>query len=116
MTASDADPRALGMTSLGRQRGRLATAEFASPGHPDKIADQIADSIVDAMLEQDPDGRCGCEVLVNASLVVVSGEFKTSAQIDPMAIVKDTLRSLGYDDPELGFSADEPARLPPSYS
>lgn len=90
-----------------KSRVKLVSAEVAAPGHPDKIADQIADAIVDAMVEQHPQGRCGCEVLVNAQFVVVSGEFKTHAQLDVPKLVKDTVRSIGYTDSRLGFTADQ---------
>lgn len=63
--------------------------------------------MVDAVIEQDPYGRCGCEVLVNAQFVVVSGEFKTHAQFDIPRLVKQTLRDIGYTDARLGFSADQ---------
>jgi S-adenosylmethionine synthetase len=91
------------MSAAARQS---ASAEVAAPGHPDKIADQVADAVVDDVLAQDPRGRCGCEVLVNAHMVVVSGEFKTKAEINVPSIVKRTIRELGYTDPALGFSDD----------
>jgi S-adenosylmethionine synthetase len=84
------------------------SAEAATRGHPDKIADQIADSLVDAMLEQDLMGRCGVEVLVNANVVVVSGEFKTHAKFNVREIVQRTLEEIGYRSPDLGFTSDCP--------
>ena len=31
----------------------IRTAEFVSPGHPDKMCDRISDTILDLCLEQD---------------------------------------------------------------
>lgn len=88
-------------------RKRLVSAECVLPGHPDKIADQIADALVDEMLSRDEYGRCGCEILVNSQIVVISGEFKTSANVDAVRVARDTIRDIGYTDAErLGFSAD----------
>src|SRR6185503_19307642 len=84
----------------------LKSAEAATRGHPDKIADQIADAIVDAVIAQDPLGRCGVEVMVNAQFVVVSGEFKTSAKFDVHEILRREIVAIGYSRPELGFTSD----------
>lgn len=54
------------------------TAEFCSPGHPDKICDFIADSILDAYLEGDPKSRVAIEVMGGHNLVTINGEV-TSA-------------------------------------
>lgn len=81
----------------------LFTSESVSAGHPDKIADQISDSILDACLEQDPFSRVACETLVSSGLVVLAGEITTHAQIDYRTIVRDTVRSIGYDNAEIGF-------------
>lgn len=82
---------------------RFHTSESTTSGHPDKICDQIADAIVDEMIKQDIYGRCGCEVLVNANLVVVSGEFKTHALIDVPNVVRTVLHEIGYTNPSYGF-------------
>ena len=39
----------------------IRTAEFVSPGHPDKICDQISDKILDICLEQDSESRVAIE-------------------------------------------------------
>ena len=96
----------------GGGRVRLVSAECVLPGHADKIADQIADALVDEMLSQDEYGRCGCEILVNSQLVVISGEFKTSANLDAVRVARNTIGGIGYTDAErLGFGADECAYL-----
>jgi len=39
----------------------IRTAEFVSPGHPDKLCDRISDKILDTCLEQDPESRVAIE-------------------------------------------------------
>src|SRR5271167_1886635 len=86
---------------------RLFTSESVAAGHPDKVADQISDSILDAILAQDPMGRVACETLVATGMAVVAGEITTTAKVEYADIVRNTVRSIGYVDPGLGFSADE---------
>jgi S-adenosylmethionine synthetase len=81
----------------------LFTSESVTMGHPDKVADHISDAILDAMLAQDPKSRVACETLVKADMVVVAGEITTKAHVDIPTIVRDTIKEIGYDDPELGF-------------
>jgi S-adenosylmethionine synthetase len=85
---------------------QLFTSESVSMGHPDKVADQISDAVLDAILEQDPSGRVACETLVTTGLAVVSGEVTTKAQIDVPAIVRRTIREIGYTDAAMRFDAD----------
>jgi S-adenosylmethionine synthetase len=73
----------------------LFSSESVSEGHPDKVADQISDSILDAILAQDPRGRVACETLVSTGLAVVSGEITTTAHINYMEIVRDTIKRIG---------------------
>lgn len=82
------------------------TAESVANGHPDKVADQIADAILDAVLEQDPDARAAIEVTTSTGDVSIFGELSTKAYVNIRKIAVDTVRSIGYDRPELGFSAD----------
>lgn len=84
----------------------LFTSESVSEGHPDKVADQISDAILDAILSQDPHARVACETLVTTNLCVLAGEITTRAVIDYGSIARDTIRRIGYDDPALGFDAD----------
>src|SRR5690348_2357184 len=89
----------------------LFTSESVTEGHPDKVADQISDGVLDAVLRDDPYGRVACETLVNTGLVVVSGEISTKIYVDIQAIVRETIRRIGYVDADLGFSADSCAVL-----
>jgi S-adenosylmethionine synthetase len=92
-------------------RQYLFTSESVTEGHPDKIADQISDGVLDAVMRGDPSGRVACETLVNTGLVVVSGEISTTAGFDVQEIARETIRQIGYVDPDLGFSADSCAVL-----
>jgi S-adenosylmethionine synthetase len=84
----------------------LFTSESVSEGHPDKIADQVSDAVLDAILAQDPKGRVACETLVTTGVAVVAGEVTTSARIDVPAIVRKTIKDIGYDDGQKGFDAN----------
>jgi len=80
-------------------------------GHPDKVADHISDAILDAMLAQDPKSRVACETLVKTGMVLVAGEITTTAVVDIPAVVRSTIKKIGYDRPELGFDYDNCAVL-----
>jgi S-adenosylmethionine synthetase len=82
------------------------TSESVSEGHPDKVADQISDAIVDAILAQDKHSRIAAETLVSTGLVVLAGEITTSANVNYAKVARDTIRRIGYDDPNLRFDAD----------
>ena len=84
----------------------LFTSESVSEGHPDKVADQISDAVLDAILEQDPTGRVAAETLVSTGLVVMAGEITTKAHVDFARVARETVRSIGYNDPALRFDAD----------
>ena len=84
----------------------IFTSESVSEGHPDKVSDQVSDAILDACLAQDPNSRVACETLTTTNLVVVAGELTTNATVDYEAIVRDTLRGIGYNDPDMLFDAD----------
>ena len=84
----------------------LFTSESVSEGHPDKVADQISDAVLDAILEQDPTGRVAAETLVSTGLVVLAGEITTAVKHDYGRIARETIRRIGYNDPELRFDAD----------
>jgi S-adenosylmethionine synthetase len=85
----------------------LFTSESVSEGHPDKVADQISDAILDAYLTLDPDARVACETFCTTDCVMVAGEITSTATgIDVERIIRDTIRRIGYDRPELGFDAD----------
>ena len=79
------------------------TSESVTEGHPDKICDQISDAVLDAVLADDPDGACCCEVYTTTGLVVVGGEITTSTYVDIQKIVRDTLKDIGYVNADYGI-------------
>jgi len=79
------------------------TSESVSEGHPDKVADQISDAVLDAILEQDPTARVAAETLAATNLVVLAGEITTTAKVDYVKIVRDTLKTIGYDNEDYGI-------------
>ncbi|MBP6219206.1 MAG: methionine adenosyltransferase [Oligoflexales bacterium] len=81
----------------------LFTSESVSAGHPDKIADQISDRILDAILEKDRDARVACETLVKTGLVVIAGEVTTNSRLDYAELARETIKDIGYTDPDIGF-------------
>ncbi len=85
---------------------KLFTSESVTEGHPDKICDNISDAVLDAILEQDPMGRVACETTTTTGMVNVMGEITTTANIDITAIVRKTIREIGYTSSEYGFDAD----------
>jgi len=81
----------------------IFTSESVSEGHPDKIADQISDAMLDALLEQDPASRVACETMVKTGMVILAGEVTTSAWVDTEELVRNVVKNIGYDKPEIGF-------------
>lgn len=84
----------------------LFTSESVTEGHPDKLCDCVADAILDALLERDKNTRCACEVTAVPGELHIMGEVTTNAQVDYVAIARDTVREIGYDKDEYGFNAD----------
>lgn len=86
-------------------QGRRFSSEAVSAGHPDKVADQISDALLDHYLAFDPHARVALETLVTKNNVVVAGEVLSSAQIDLEAVVRATIRAIGYNNLGHGFDA-----------
>jgi S-adenosylmethionine synthetase len=91
------------MTSIVQDEHYLFTSESVTEGHPDKMCDQISDSILDAIVREDPDARVACETATTTGLVIVLGEISTSTYVDFQAVVRDTVRDIGYTRAEYGF-------------
>ena len=79
------------------------TSESVTEGHPDKMCDQISDAVLDAILKDDPMGRVACETACTTGLVVVIGEITTTTYVDIPAIVRETIRDIGYNSQHYGF-------------
>ncbi len=82
---------------------KFFTSESVTEGHPDKICDQIADTVLDAVLRDDPNGACCCEVFTTTGLVVVGGEITTKTYVDVQRIVRDVLKDIGYTNADYGI-------------
>jgi S-adenosylmethionine synthetase len=90
---------------------KLVTAESVAEGHPDKLADRISDGVLDAILRSDRNARVAAETLVTTGLVLVAGEITCEGYVDLQAIVRNTIRDVGYTDPAYGIDADYAAVL-----
>jgi S-adenosylmethionine synthetase len=81
----------------------LFSSESVTEGHPDKVCDQISDAVLDEFLRQDPDSRVAVESMITSGIVFVAGEVTSNGKADVQKIVRDTIRTIGYDRPEYGF-------------
>jgi len=88
---------------MGKNGRHLFSSESVTEGHPDKIADQISDAVLDALIEQDPDSRVACETVVTTGLAFIAGEITTNAYADLPAIVRETIKGVGYTRAKFGF-------------
>ncbi|MGD2113075.1 MAG: methionine adenosyltransferase [Gammaproteobacteria bacterium] len=90
---------------------QIFTSESVSEGHPDKVADQISDAVLDGILEQDAHARVAVETLVKTGMVLIAGEVTTSAWVDLDAVVRQTVREIGYNSSDIGFDWESCAVL-----
>jgi S-adenosylmethionine synthetase len=79
------------------------TSESVTEGHPDKIADQISDAVLDTILRQDANARVACETLLTTGLAFVAGEITTNCYVDIPAVVRETIKEIGYTRAKYGF-------------
>ncbi len=98
------------MAGPAKDNDYLFTSESVTEGHPDKMADQISDAVLDAALTNDPYSRVACETLLTTGLVVVAGEITTPDLLDINAIVRSTIKKIGYTA-ACGFDGDACAVL-----
>src|ERR1035437_10242855 len=91
----------------------IKTAEFVSPGHPDKRCDYIADSILDAYLEGDPLSRVAIEVMGGHNLITINGEVTSTAKPEVTALVRNivggeykVIENIVLQSPEIGRGVD----------
>jgi len=87
------------------------TSESVTEGHPDKVCDKISDGILDAILKQDARARVACETMVKTGYAIVAGEITTKATIDYAALIRHTIRDIGYTDSSMGFDGNTCAVL-----
>ena len=85
----------------------LFTSESVTEGHPDKACDAFSDAILDNILSSDNEAHVACESLATKGLVVISGEIRTTADVDVDKIVKDTIKEIGYNKANSGIDHDD---------
>ena len=90
---------------------KFITSESVTEGHPDKVCDRISDAILDECLKQDKNSRVACETVTSTGLVLVVGEISTTAYAPVEQIVRQTIKEIGYDDPNIGFDYSNVAVL-----
>ena len=91
---------------MNTKQRKLFTSESVTEGHPDKVCDQISDAVLDAVLAQDPMARVACETVASKDLILITGEITTTAVVDFEAIVRQTVREIGYTAKQFGIDAD----------
>ena len=96
---------------MSPQANYLFTSESVSEGHPDKMADQISDAVLDSILAQDAFGRVACETLVTTGLCLIAGEITTTGYVDFARIARETIKEIGYTNPDYGFDYESCAVL-----
>merc|ERR1719224_267190 len=92
--------KALGTGSEAAPEVFLFTSESVNEGHPDKLADQVSDSIVDACFRGDAESHVACETSTGTGFVMIFGEITTNAQFDYEAVVRNTIKEIGFDAEE----------------
>lgn len=81
----------------------LFTSESVGEGHPDKICDQISDAVLDAHLRLDPDAKVACETASKTGMIMLFGEISSKVIVDYQQVVREAIKSVGYDDSSKGF-------------
>jgi len=58
---------------------------------------------LDDAFRQDPHSRVAVEAMTSTGLIMVAGEVTTKGYVDVQKIVRDTLKEIGYTNPEFGL-------------
>ncbi len=74
----------------------LFTSESVTEGHPDKVCDQISDAILDEFLTKYPQSRVAAETTVTTGMALVCGEITSDCYVDIPAVVRQTIKNIGY--------------------
>ena len=83
----------------------LFTSESVSAGHPDKVADYVADSLLTEYLKQDKKSHVAIEVMIQRGVCIVGGNVKSNANINVDEIVRNAIKTCGYDSEYDGYNA-----------
>jgi len=83
----------------------LFSSESVNEGHPDKLADQVSDAVLDACLTADPYSKVACETATKDNMVMVFGEITTKADLKYEEIVRNAVRTIGFDSFEDDLSS-----------
>ncbi|PIO05957.1 methionine adenosyltransferase [Candidatus Micrarchaeota archaeon CG08_land_8_20_14_0_20_59_11] len=86
---------------------KFFTSESVTEGHPDKICDQVSDAILDAMLAKDPEARVAIECMTTTGSLMIAGEVTTNCYVDIPAVARQTLKEIGYTNPEFGLDSSD---------
>src|SRR5699024_10307047 len=70
-------------------------------------SDQISDAILDEILKGDPNARVACETIVTTGMVLVAGEITTTVYVDILAIVRRTVKEIGYTRAKYRIDAEK---------
>ena len=74
----------------------LFTSESVTEGHPDKMCDQISDAILDAIIREDPTPGSPARRRRRPAWSWSSARSRPTTYIDFQAVVRDTVRDIGY--------------------
>ncbi len=77
---------------------KLYSNEIVFRGHPDKVCDQISDALLDAYMKEDPNSRCGIEVMGGKGKIFITGEVTSTAKVNVESIVNRVLKDIGYEE------------------
>ncbi|OGG19891.1 hypothetical protein A3D03_03860 [Candidatus Gottesmanbacteria bacterium RIFCSPHIGHO2_02_FULL_40_13] len=86
------------------------SAEFVSPGHPDRTADGISALVVETHVRHNPAAHVAAETLLTSKgPVIMAGEITSSYQISPdgyKALARGYIRGLGWTK-DFGYDPDK---------
>jgi len=63
------------------------------------------------MLAKDPESRVAIECLTTTGLMMIAGEVTTKCYVDIPKVARDTIREIGYTNPEYGLDSSDCAVL-----
>ena len=84
----------------------IFSSESVTEGHPDKVCDQISDAILDEYIKKDPLCRVACETMIMPGKVIIAAEISSSASVDILDIIKNTLKNVSYTEQYHGLSPE----------